>query len=247
MSRTQQACNWDDQNMVELTKMFLQCSAAAQAADALLSISLCCFWSAVSTAQSTVMFNSTFLFEAPPLFAPRPEDRTRLLSSSLRSFSGPPSFPSLFCTGMLGGSWEPEATLVSLGYLSRCSSSWHLAFYQPVLFLVCCFNSAERCQARFYVSLWGSSVVCVGDFENTIVPYGRPPKLHFENFNISYPLDLFFMLWEHDCDKYGIFKFFTTWLSLFNEYEIYGTTYEYIYTYIHTYIHTYRHHLRSTR
>ena len=37
---------------------------------------------------------------------PRPEDRTRLLSGSLRSFSGPPSTPSLFCTGMLGGGWE---------------------------------------------------------------------------------------------------------------------------------------------
>ena len=30
---------------------------------------------------------------------------------------------SVFCTGMVGGSWEPEATLVSLGYLSSCSSS----------------------------------------------------------------------------------------------------------------------------
>ena len=37
---------------------------------------------------------------------PRPDDGTRLLSSSLRSFSGPPSTPSLFCTGMLGGGWE---------------------------------------------------------------------------------------------------------------------------------------------
>ena len=54
---------------------------------------------------------------------PRPEDRTRLLGSSLRSFSGPPSFLSLFCTGMPGGSWELEATSVSLGYLSSCSSS----------------------------------------------------------------------------------------------------------------------------
>ena len=53
---------------------------------------------------------------------PRPEDRTRLCSS-LRLFSGPPSSPSLFCTGMLGVSWKPEATLVSLGYLSSCSSS----------------------------------------------------------------------------------------------------------------------------
>ena len=43
-------------------------------------------------------------------------------------------------------------------------------------------------------------------------------------------------------EKYKcIFEFFTTRLSLFNEYEIYGTTYEYIYTYIHTHIHTYIH------
>ena len=39
---------------------------------------------------------------------PRPEDRTRLLSSSLRSFSGRPSSPPLFCTGMLGGGWERD-------------------------------------------------------------------------------------------------------------------------------------------
>ena len=39
---------------------------------------------------------------------PRPEDRTRLLSSSLGSFSGPPTSPPLFCTGMLGGGWERD-------------------------------------------------------------------------------------------------------------------------------------------
>ena len=37
---------------------------------------------------------------------PRPEDRTRLLSSSLGLFPGPPSSPSLFYTGMLSGGWE---------------------------------------------------------------------------------------------------------------------------------------------
>ena len=36
-----------------------------------------------------------------------------------------------------------------------------------------------------------------GHFENTIVPYRRPPKLHFENFPINYPLDL---LQEHGCE-----------------------------------------------
>ena len=39
---------------------------------------------------------------------PRPEDRTRLLSSSLRSFSDPPSSPPLFCTGMLAEGWERD-------------------------------------------------------------------------------------------------------------------------------------------
>ena len=33
-------------------------------------------------------------------------------------------------------------------------------------------------------------------------------------------------------------QIFTTRLSFFNEYEIYGTTYEYIYTFMHTYIQT---------
>ena len=101
---------------------------------------------------------------------------------------------------------------------------------------VCCFNSTECCHVWFYVSLWGSSVVCVGDFENTIVPYRRPPKLHFKNFNINYPLNLLCILWKHGREKYTecIFKFFTTRLSLFNKYEIYGMTYEYICTYIQT-------------
>ena len=76
---------------------------------------------------------------------PRPEDRTKLLSSSLRSFSGPPSSQSLFCTGMLGGGGN-GATLVSRGYLSSCSSSTPCfllcpGLTQPVLYLLCCFNS----------------------------------------------------------------------------------------------------------
>ena len=29
-----------------------------------------------------------------------------------------------------------------------------------------------------------------GHFENMIVPYRQPPKLHFENFRINFPLDL---------------------------------------------------------
>ena len=85
---------------------------------------------------------------------PRPEDRTRLLSSSLGSFSGPPSSSSLFWTGMLGGGWKPEATLVSLGYLSSCSSSTPCFLLcpghtQPVLFLVCCVQQGRAMSCLF--------------------------------------------------------------------------------------------------
>ena len=52
---------------------------------------------------------------------PRPEDRTRLLSSSLRSLSGPPSSPSLFCTGMLGGSAQQVGCLCIISHVYMAS------------------------------------------------------------------------------------------------------------------------------
>ena len=79
------------------------------------------------------------------------------------------------------------------------------------------------------------AVVCADHFENTIVPYRRStPRSFTMRTSISdYPLDLLC------CEKLQVyFQIFATRLSLFNEYKIYGTTYEYIYTY--TYIHTYR-------
>ena len=53
---------------------------------------------------------------------PRPEDRTRLLSSSLRSFSGPPNSPPLFCTGMLGSGWERDYISLASLYTSAVAS-----------------------------------------------------------------------------------------------------------------------------
>ena len=76
----------------------------------------------------------------------------------------------------------------------------------------------------------------MGHFENTIVPYRRPPKLHFENFRINFRFTLETWLWEIQDLVY--FQIFHKRLSLINEYETYGTTYEHICTYIHTYIHT---------
>ena len=77
----------------------------------------------------------------------------------------PPSSPSLFCTRMLGRACERG--YISLGdYLSSCMSSTPCFLFcpgltQPLSFLLCIFNSAARCDIRFYaVSLSGSSVVC---------------------------------------------------------------------------------------
>ena len=93
---------------------------------------------------------------------PRPEDRTRLLSSIVLR---PRPAPSLFCTGMLGGAWERG--YISLARLPQQLHDRHvlLSFFcpgltQPAFFLFCCFNSATRCHVRFYVSLSGSSIVC---------------------------------------------------------------------------------------
>ena len=121
---------------------------------------------------------------------PRPEDRMRLLSSSLRLFSGPPSSPLLFCTGMLGRSWEPEATLVSLGYLSSCSISMPCFLLcpgrtQPVLFLVCCFNRAERCHVQFYVAFEAPPLFAWITSRTRLCHIVDP---HFENFRINYHL-----------------------------------------------------------
>ena len=175
----------------------------------------------------------------------------RCLSSSLRLFSGQPSSLSLFCTRMLGGSWEPEATLVLLGYLSSCSSSMSCFLLFLGLLSLCCFWSAvstAQSAVMFdstFSSLWGSSVVCVGDFENTIVPYRRPPKLHFVNFHINYPLDLLYMLWEHGREKYKWnFSQRDYHYSMNTKFMVWHTN-TYAHTYRHTYIHTYIHTIQT--
>ena len=146
---------------------------------------------------------------------PRPEDR--LLSSSLGSFSGPPSTPSIFCTGMLGGGLEQ-------GYISLARPPQQLLEQHALLSLMSLAYSACTVFVLLFQQRAGSAVTFDSTFLFEASPLfawvtsrtrlchidDRPPKLHFENSNIDY---------------------------------IYGTTYEYIYTYIHTY----RHRLRSTR
>ena len=70
---------------------------------------------------------------------PRPKDRTRLLSSA-----------HLYVAFLYRHAGRELGILVSRGYLSSFSSSTPCfllcsGLTQPVLFLVCCCNSAERC------------------------------------------------------------------------------------------------------
>ena len=126
---------------------------------------------------------------------PRPEDRMRLLSSSLRSPSGPAKLSVAFLYRNAG---RGLGTRLHLSRETTSAQAARFAFsYVLGLLSLCSFcsavstaRSAVTFDSTFLFDCWGSSVVCVGHFENTIVPYGRPPKLHFKNLNINYPLDL---------------------------------------------------------
>ena len=130
----------------------------------------------------------TYLISGPSAVSlvPRPEDR--LLSSSLRSFSGPPCF--LLCPGLT----------------------------QPVL---CCFNFEAP---PLFARVTSRTRLCYID--------DRPPKLHFENFNIDYPLDLLC------CEKCVFSNFHNATIVI---QRIQNLRYDVrIHIHIHTYIHTYR-------
>ena len=102
--------------------------------------------------------------------------------------------------------------------------------------MLCCFNSVPGALSHSILCFSLRLLRCLrGSLRehDCAISTIDPPKLHFENFNVGYPLDLLC------CEKYKCyFQIFTMRLSLFNKYKIYGTTYEYIYTYIHTYIQT---------
>ena len=99
-----------------------------------------CTWSHLISSASAVSL------------VPRPEDRTRLLSSSLGSFSSPPSSPSLFRNAGRGlGTRLPQQLLEQHALLSLMS--WA---YSTCAACICCAVSTacrERCHVRFYVSL----------------------------------------------------------------------------------------------
>ena len=95
-----------------------------------------------------------------------------------------------------------EATVVSRDYLSSCTSSTPYFLFGPVsLCSSFCFavSTAWRAVTPAFdftflfqaPPLFAESFA--GHFENTIVPYRRPPKLHFVNF-------------EHSC---GVFSNFS--------------------------------------
>ena len=123
----------------------------------------------------------------------------RLFSSSPRLFSGPAPFLA-FCTGMLGGVWE--RSYISFARLPQQLREQHstpcFLFFLGLLSL-CSFCSAvstarPRCTVTFdstFLSFQTPPLFAksfTGHFENMIVPYQRPLKLHFENFHMNYPL-----------------------------------------------------------
>ena len=153
---------------------------------------------------------------------PRPEDYSAQIvlrpRPALRRFSVPDCW-----AGPVN-----EATVVSRDYLSSCTSSTPCFLFCPawaysacVLFAVLFQRRGVRhALVRFYVFLSGSSIVC-GVFRRSLREYDCAISTTPRNFTSIY-------------HKF-IFKFFTTRLSLFNEYEyFYGTTYKYIQTYIQT-------------
>ena len=98
-----------------------------------------CTWSHLISSASAVSL------------VPRPEDRTRLLSSSLGSFSGPPSSPSLFYTGMLGGGWER-------GYICLARLPQQLLEQHALLFLMSWAYSTCAVFALLFQQRSGSGV-----------------------------------------------------------------------------------------
>ena len=119
---------------------------------------------------------------------PRPEDRTRLLSSSLGSFSGPPSSPSFFYTRNAGrglGTRLPQQLLEQHALLSLMSWAYSTCAVFALLFQQRTgsgvkFDSTFLFEARPLFA-WVTSRTRLCHIDD------RPPKLHFENFNIDYP------------------------------------------------------------
>ena len=105
---------------------------------------------------------------------PRPEDRTRLLSSSLRSFSGPPSSPSLFYTGMLGGGWER-------GYISLARLPQQLLEQHALLSLMSWAYSTCAVFGLLFQQRAGSGVT----FDSTFFFEARPLSLREHDCAIS--------------------------------------------------------------
>ena len=148
---------------------------------------------------------------------------------------------------MLGGGWErgyisvarlPQQLLEQHALLSLMSWAYSTCAVFALLFQQCAgsgvtFDSTFLFEARALVRCLRRSLREPDCAMSTIDPRSFTLRT---SISTTLALD---SLQEHGCEKFKcIFKFFTTRLSLINEYEIYGTTYEYIHTYIHTYIQT---------
>ena len=176
---------------------------------------------------------------------PDPRRRRGYSAVVLASFPGPAqlSVAFLYCKRRkagrgLGTRLQPRETT------SAAALSFVLGLPVCVLFALL-FQQRGALWSRSILCFLFSSIVCRvlrGLLREQDGAISTTPKLHFENTMVPYQLPLG-LRWAVRLPRNSytcIFKFFTTRVLLFNEYEcIYGTTYEYI--------HTYRHRLRSTR
>ena len=186
---------------------------------------------------------------------PRPEERTRLLSSSLSHVPRPRQAFRCFAVLQATESWVGpgnEATVYSLVRLPQQLHEQHaLLYFLPwaysvCVLLLCCFNCAAR--SVTFDSTFPFLLRCLrgplrGHFENTMVPYRRPPMLHFKNTIVSFQLPLRFTLgiWLWDCRKIHVYfqKFHNAQLRIRMYLRCDVRIRTYIHTCIHTYIHTY--------
>ena len=165
-----------------------------------------------------------------------------------------PSFPSLFCTRMLGGAWERG--YMSLVTLPQQLQEQHallffLSWAQPVFFLLCCFNSAERCHCRSILRFSFRLLRCLRSpsriTSRTRLCQSTTPEASLRKLPYQLPLRFTSGTWVMAVRPMVRLSVFSNFRYSTNTKLTVRRTNTYVHTYICTYIHTYRHRLRSTR
>ena len=128
------------------------------------------------------------------IWSPVPHQAQRLDKATHGSLSSPAQLSVTFlCRNAGRGLWMMLARLPQQLHEQHALLSILSWAYSACV--LCSAVSMAWCAIMFdFTFLFQASSLFVGyfagHFENTVVPYLRPPKLHFVNFHINYPLDL---------------------------------------------------------